>query len=73
MKKSYKHLIRFIKEFIKEGGTDTLHAFQVQEFTKSIYEYYDIPYSQLIYGYSGIKDRKGGRVYTRKIPKQRDE
>ena len=70
MKKSYKHLIRFIREFIKEGGTDTLHAFQVQEFIQRIYNYYGIDYSQLLHDYCDIKERTG-KVYTRKNPKQR--
>ena len=57
MKKSYKHLIRFIKEFIKEGGSETLHAFQVQELVQRIYPYYDKPYSEVIKDYSITKGK----------------
>lgn len=57
MKKSYKHLIRFIKEFIKEGGSETLHAYQVQELVQRIYSYYDKPYSEVIKDYSITKGK----------------
>ena len=57
MKKSYKHLIRFIKEFIKEGGSETLHAFQVQEFVQRIHSYYDKSYTDFIKDYSITKGK----------------
>ena len=72
MKKSYKHLIRFIKEFIKEGGSETFYVFQVQEFIQRIYDYYGISYSQFLHDYCEIKER-AGKVYKKKIPKQRGE
>ena len=73
MKKSYKHLIRFIKEFIKEGGTDTLHAFQLQEFIGRIHPYYDKTYVECILDYSCEKSKRDGKTYARNIPKQREK
>lgn len=66
MKKSYKHLIRFIKEFIKEGGEATWYCYQVKEMALRINGYYDISCEKLIHDCYNIKER-AGKVYTRKI------